>query len=385
MAFTSRTGPGARHVASGALMIWTGQNAVRIIRFAMIIYRYILGHLLKTFVGASLVLYGVMIIVQWIRIGQLITIRDLDVLLLAMVPLAVFVLPMALVFSVLMVLEKLSTESEIIAMQSCGIPLSRIRMPVLALAGACMVLHLGISTFLGPASMQRIQHRLLEQAPEKVYSFIEEREFLDIFKGVTLYVESVNQVARQLDNVFIETTGADRSIIAAEKGAIDFSPSGVLLRLSDGSVFTQSGQTLRYIVFDEYTFTLDADFEHELDIRGADVLTQPELAEQIRENPKPKLVKEYHNRYAFPVINLILALVGMQFGIQKPRSPRHFGIVFGLGTIMGYYLVYLLADRLVKGAVLNPVIGAWVPNLVFCLILLAVFVWRRSGPGRGVA
>ena len=45
----------------------------------MIINRYILGYLLKTFVGASLVLYGVMIIVQWIRIGQLITMRDLDV------------------------------------------------------------------------------------------------------------------------------------------------------------------------------------------------------------------------------------------------------------------------------------------------------------------
>ena len=302
-----------------------------------------------------------------------------------MVPLAVFVLPMALVFSVLMVLEKLSTESEIIAMQSCGIPLRRIFTPILAVAVACTALHLVISTLLGPASMLRIQHRLLEQAPEKVYSFIEEREFMNIFKGVTLYVESINQVARQLDNVFIETTGPERSIISAERGTIDFSPPLILLRLSGGSVFTRSESTLRYIVFDEYAFTLDADFERELDIRGADVLTQPELAKEIRDNPKPKLVKEYHNRYAFPVINLILALVGIQFGIQKPRSPRHFGIVFGLGTIMGYYLVYLLAGRLVKGSMLNPVVGAWVPNLVFCLILMAVWIWRRTGQARGGA
>lgn len=350
---------------------------------AMIIQRYILSHFIKIFLGASLVLYGVMFVVQWIRIGQIVSLEDLDVLLLALVPLAVFVLPMALIFGVLMVLEKLSTESEIIAMQACGIRLRTLYAPFLAAAVVCLVLHAGISTFLGPLSMQKIQQRLVEKAPEKIYSFIEEREFVDTFTGVTLYVESVNQVARQLNNVYIETGGNGRTIVSAEKGTIDFSDSGIVMRLTDGSVFMESGQNLRYITFEEYFFTLEADFRRELRIRAADALTQPELADLIEETPKPKLIKEYHNRYAFPVINIILALVGMQFGIQRPRSPRHTGIVLGLGTILGYYLVFLLADRLVKGELLNPVIGAWTPNVFFSLILLGVFIWRRSGRGRG--
>ena len=54
----------------------------------MIIQRYVLSHLLKVFVGAALVLYSVMFIVQWIRIGQVMSLEDLDVLLLALVPLA---------------------------------------------------------------------------------------------------------------------------------------------------------------------------------------------------------------------------------------------------------------------------------------------------------
>jgi LPS export ABC transporter permease LptF len=351
----------------------------------MVIQRYMLNHLMKVFLGAALVLYGVMFIVQWIRIGQVMSIEDIDVLLLALVPLAIFVLPMALIFSVLMVLEKFSTESEIIAMQACGIRMRTVHAPIIAVSLVCLILHVSIATYLGPLSMQRIQERLVERAPEKVYSFIKEREFVDTFSGVTLYVESVNQVARELHNVFIETQGAGRSIIAAEKGTIDFSSSGILMRLSDGSVFMESGKNLRYITFREYSFSLDADFKGELRIRGADVLTQPQLAELIRENPKPKLIKEYHNRYSFPVINLILALVGIQFGVQRPRSPRHSGIVFGLGTILGYYLLFLLADRLVKGGVLNPVIGAWTPNMIFCLILLGVFLWRRTGLGKGGA
>jgi LPS export ABC transporter permease LptF len=351
----------------------------------MIIQRYVLNNLLKVFVGAALVLYGVMFIVQWIRIGQVMSLEDLDVLLLALVPLAIFVLPMALIFSILMVLEKLSTESEIIAMQACGIRMRTVYAPIIAVSLVCMILHVSISMYLGPLSMQRIQERLVQKAPEKVYSFIREREFINTFSGVTLYVESVNQVARELHNVFIETQGPGRSIISAEKGTIDFSPSGILMRLSDGSVFMETGKSLRYITFEEYSFSLDADFKGELKIREADVLTQPQLAEMIRENPKPKMIKEYHNRYSFPVINLILALVGIQFGIQRPRSPRHTGIVFGLGTILGYYLVFLMADRLVKGGVLNPVAGAWTPNVIFCLIILGVFFWRRSGLGRGGA
>jgi lipopolysaccharide export system permease protein len=129
----------------------------------MIIKRYVLAHLLKLFLGASLVLYGVMLIVELVRIGQIVSGDDLDIFILALIPTAVFVLPMALIFSILMALEKFSVESEIIAMQACGIRRSSIYGPVLGLSIACMILHVGISTYLGPLSMQKIQARLVQK------------------------------------------------------------------------------------------------------------------------------------------------------------------------------------------------------------------------------
>ncbi len=350
----------------------------------MIITRYILNQLAKVFLGATAVLYCVMFIIELIKIGQIASIKDFDIFFLSLIPMAVFVLPMALMFSVLMILERLSVESEIIAMKGCGVRVRSIAFPILTLALICMIIHLGIATYLGPLSVQKIQTRLMKRAPEKVYAFLQEKEFINTFKDLTLYIESINRKEKTLKNVFIETKGKQHSVIASEKGTITSRPSGILLKLTNGSVFMEGNQSLRFITFDEYNFLLEADFRRQLKIRGADALTQSELNKRIRdENRPPKLVKEYYSRFAFPFLNVILALLGLQFGIQKPRSPRNIGIIVGIGTILSYYLVFLMTDRLVKAEAINPTLGAWIPDTVFLLIILTTWsmrwILRRKG------
>jgi LPS export ABC transporter permease LptF len=342
----------------------------------MIIQRYILGHLIRLFIGACLVLYGVMLIVEIMRVGKILTLNDMDFVALALVPMAVIILPMALIFSILMVLERLSVESEIIAMQACGIPKRRLYVPIMTLSIACMLIHLSISTFLGPLSLQKIQERFVKKAPEKVFSFINEKEFINNFKGINLYIESVNRSSRILNNVFIETTGANPMVIAAQSGTVEGTPTGILMKLFKGSVFMEGKNYLRYITFQEYNFFLNADLSMGLNLRKNEIATQPQLAELIRKDPDPKFIKEYHSRLAFPLISLILAAMGMQFGIQKPRSPKYTGMIMGIGTIVCYYMLFLLSDRLIKAHTVDPVTGAWLPDIFFLLVLLAL--WTRN-------
>ena len=349
----------------------------------MIVQRYVLTYLTKVFIASALVLYGVMFIVEWIRIGRFVSISDIDIFLFAMVPMAIFVLPMALLFSVLLVLERLSTESEIIAMKASGVHNRTLYLPIIILSIICMAAQMVVSTYLGPLSMGRIQARLIQKAPEKIYAFLKEREFDDTFKGITLYIESINQVQRELKNVFIETTGNRRSVITAQGGTIDITPSGIMMKLAGGSMFTNTGEAIRYITFDEYTFSIEANFGRELSIRTHESATQGQLRQLIRENPRPKWIKEYHNRFSFPVLNIILGLIGISFGIQRPRAPRFTGFIVGISTILGYYMVFIFADRAVKGELLAPVIGAWMPNIIFALVLTAIWGWRRYGFGKG--
>lgn len=349
----------------------------------MIVQRYVLTSLTKVFIASALVLYGVMFIVEWIRIGRFVSISDIDIFFFAMVPMAVFVLPMALLFSVLLVLERLSTESEIIAMKASGVHSRTLYLPIIILSIICMVAQMAVSTYFGPLSMGKIQARLIQKAPEKIYAFLKEREFDDTFKGITIYIESINQVQRELKNIFIETTGSRRSVITADTGTIDVTPSGIMMKLIGGSMFTNTSTALRYITFDEYVFSIDANFGRQLSIRSYKSATQPVLKQMIRENPRPKWIKEYHNRFSFPVLNIILGLIGISFGIQRPRSPRFTGFIVGISTILGYYIVFIFADRAVKGELLDPLIGAWIPNVIFCLVLITIWLWRKYGFGKG--
>lgn len=345
----------------------------------MRIRRYIFRSLIVVFSGTLAVLYGVMFIVQWIRIGRAITLRDMDILLLAMVPMSTFVIPMGLLFSVLMVLERLSVESEIIAMKSCGVRSLTIYTPVLVFSVASMLVHAAISTYLGPLSMKEIQDELVKEAPKKILAFLEEREFNDTFKDIVVYVEAVNQKKKELRGIYIETSEPERAVITSEKGTVDARGGIITMRLRNGSVFMTTSQVDRYITFEDYVFTLEADFTSQLRIKSYDTATLPEFKRLLEQKSSPKRVKEYHSRIAFPVFSLILGLVGITFGFQKPRSPRFTGFIVGLATVIGYYLVFVLSDRLVKVGTMDPFLGAWLPNLVFSAVLASVWMWRAMG------
>lgn len=343
---------------------------------------YIFAHLMEVFSGTLAVLYSVMFIVQWIRIGRAVSFRDIDILLLAMVPMSAFVIPMSLLFSILLVLERLSVESEIIAMKACGVRSATLYTPILLLAVACLLVHTSVSTYLGPLSMKKIQSDLVKEAPKKILAFLEEREFNDTFKDIVVYVEAVNQKQRQMKGIYIETSGREHAVITSESGTIDAARGAITMRLKNGSVFMSTRQTDRFLTFDEYIFTLEADLTSQLRIKSYDTATQPEFRRLIQDRPTPKRIKEYHNRLSFPVFNLVLGLIGMTFGIQRPRSPRFTGFIIGIGTVLGYYLAFVFADRLVKVGAMDPVLGAWLPNVVFAASLSLVWGWRTWGAKR---
>lgn len=347
----------------------------------MLIRRYIAAHIVKAFAAALAVLSGVMIIVQWLQMGSILTLRDFDLVLLALVPMGRYIIPVALLFSILFVLERLSSESEVIAMQACGVTKASLYRPAIEFAVVCMLVNLAISLYGGPLSMQRIQTRLITEAPKRMYAFLKERDFDESFKGLAIYVQSVNPAKRRIQGIFIEDKGRDHHVITAERGAIEVVGDRVMLKLVNGSLYTARGPIVRYVTFKEYAFFLKVNFGRKVGIRNWEIATQPELKAMIAQEPQVKWVKEYHNRLAFPVLNLILGVMGVAFGVQRPRSPKFTGFVVGIATIFGYYLVFLLADRLVRGGTLDPVIGAWTPDLVFCGLLAGLWLWRRSGFG----
>ena len=344
-----------------------------------LVYRYVFSNVLKSFTAILLVLSAVAMIAEWMRFGNIISIKDLDILILSLVPVATFAIPMSVVFSVLLVMDRLSSDSEIIAMKASGIRWHSIYTPVLAFSTACMVVHLAISTYLGPMAMARLQQDIMNEARQKIYAFIEERDFLTMFKGLIVYVDAVDRSSHELKGIFIQTVGKHPSIITAEMGYIDLGLSRLTLTLKQGSIFTKSKDIFRYATFDEYMFSIKANLSRELSFRPYDSATQPQLKQMINKSPNKDWIKEYHGRLALPVLNLILGMIGITFGYQGPaRETKRRGFLIGIGTIVAYYMVFVLSSRLAKSGAIGPVAGAWLPDVIFGLVLAILWIWRSK-------
>lgn len=73
---------------------------------------------------------------------------------------------------------------------------------------------------------------------------------------------------------------------------------------------------------------------------------------------------ELKTKLSFPLANLIVALVGIPFGLRL----RWGGMAMGVGAAVGLGLVYHFLTYLSKAmgtSVLSPTLGAWLPNLIF--------------------
>ncbi|MDQ6845417.1 MAG: LptF/LptG family permease [Bacteroidota bacterium] len=113
-----------------------------------------------------------------------------------------------------------------------------------------------------------------------------------------------------------------------------------------------------------------------------DKLTTPDLNEYIRlekirgsENVN-SLLLEKHNRNANPVSVFILTVIGASIASRKIRGGSGFHMAIGVLICVLYILVGRFSSVFSMKGNFNPIIAAWLPNVVFGL--LAWYLYKRG-------
>jgi lipopolysaccharide export system permease protein len=91
-------------------------------------------------------------------------------------------------------------------------------------------------------------------------------------------------------------------------------------------------------------------------------------------NDANKLIVERALKVALPATCIIIALFGAPLGITSPRAGAAAGVALSLGTTVLFLLMTQIMKAVGSGGVVDPMVAAWLPNLVFfaaALILLA--------------
>lgn len=109
-----------------------------------------------------------------------------------------------------------------------------------------------------------------------------------------------------------------------------------------------------------------------------------ELREYIRDlrafggEDTAALEVELHNKIAYPVLALVMALVALPFAFRLGRQGALYGI--GLSLVLGITLLIFLSffEAMGKAAILPPAVAMWSPGVIFGIFALYMFLGVRT-------
>lgn len=359
------------------------------------IERYVFGSFLSSFVLAFLVLSFVLTIGLLVQIvGYIVDGMPIGLVghfaAVSFPETLQWTIPLALLVSSVLVFSRLSADSEIAAMRSCGINLLMVmKWPVLFALG-CSVLGAWINNEIVPRGHE-VRRRLTSKlSVGDAVELIEPGRKVTDFPNVTLYV------ARKEGRWLYDVTATDTSdtnvvrTIHAEKALAsgegqDMALDLYMVKIDPVEVKNSgmaSGSYVHYpIKVKESRYIKkgkDLRFFELLGKIRADRAAMKSGAEPRKEGRRnlSKLKVELSKRLVFAMASICFVLVGIPLGIRSQRKESTIGMAISLAIALGYYLFVMLMLSMQKAYAIHPEFLIWLPVGV-CLALSAWFVKRN--------
>ena len=308
------------------------------------------------------------------------------------IPFLGYIIPMALLLTILLGLGRLSSDNEIVAMKSSGISLFQLVLPVSLFSLIALFITTFLTLYANPWGFKSLKNFAVKALQSLSEVGIQEKVFYDEFKGMLIYVDKSEGQGGVMEGIFIADK-SDQTIsttIVAKKGYITSVPESlsINLRLLDGSIHrvgkvVESYQMGSFNTYD-ININLDASSLSELDYSE---MTLSELLATIKslspDNPEVNEIKvEFHKKFSIPFACIVFGLIAIPLGIRKVRGGKSYGLIMSLLVCLVYYLLLLTGESLGKNGTLPPLLCMWLPNIILALLGLYLFFHaaRESTP-----
>jgi lipopolysaccharide export system permease protein len=323
-----------------------------------------------TFAGFVLVLVtltGVIWITQALRGIDVMTSQGQTVLVfigltgLAVPYLVLVIAPIALVIAVAYVLNKLSTDSEIIVMNAAGMRPWLMFRPFLYVT---IIVSAGIfvtSAYIAPDGLRRLKAWQREITADVLSNVLQTGKFVEIERNLTLRIRE-RQPGGLMTGVFIDDRRdpKERITIVAERGTVLKNDRGSFLILDDGVLqrFEQGRRDPAFVVFDRNAFDMSK-------IGGGNAaqavtysIRERYLWDLLNPDPNDPMVKQFpgqfraelHERltsplYPFAFMALTFAFLGAPRTTRQSRAVSISSAIIALAAIrlIGFAMTVLAA------------------------------------------
>ncbi|MFO0728273.1 MAG: LptF/LptG family permease [Myxococcota bacterium] len=310
----------------------------------------------------------------------------------ALPPFLVLAIPIAYLLSVLVALGRLGQDRELVALLASGAsPLRIARVPVL-IGLLVSAVSLPIAHFGEPYGLRLLYTRLVDVGLRNISEAIRPGVFNEDFSDMALYASGKTE-GGELQNLllFDERDPKRPMLIVAAKGRlVPTAGTSLAFELTDGEVHLgKGGERERYERMRFHRMSLGVDAKREIleRTRFVSELGQATTSDMwIGYHQRPgslwskRVEKAFWRRFAFPLMSLIFGLLGAAIALSARPDARARIAIFGVLSVVLYYVLMRAGDFLILGDHDHAFIGAWIPNLV--MIVLGVYGLRRAGRAR---
>ncbi|WAL60590.1 LptF/LptG family permease [Thermocoleostomius sinensis A174] len=317
------------------------------------------------------------------------------VLLLQFPQFIVYSFPTSTLMANLMTYSRLSSDSELTALKSCGVSVYRMVLPALVLCTLVTGLTFVFNESIVPASNFRATTTLSEALKSDEPLFQERNILYQEFRNVEdedgdreevlsrlFYAKEFNgQQMLGLTILDFSQNGLDQIVSArsaewnSDQKTWDFSDGTIYVVSADGSfrnivTFEQQQLQLPRAPLDLASRKRDYD---EMNI--AESLDYLETLRQSGSESKiQKLRVRIQQKLALPFVCISFGLVGAALGTRLNRTGRATGFAISLLMVFGYYLLTILSGAFAQVGYIPPVLGGWLPNIFGLIIAIWLLI-----------
>lgn len=292
------------------------------------------------------------------------------------------VCPVACMLAVFLTFLRMGTDREMVALKAGGVSLYQMLPAPLIFGALCTGFALWVSLYWLAWGMGNFRAEVLDIAGSRARIVVQPGVFNKEIPGMVFFARNVDPATGVLSHVLVEdSTRPDATMtILAPDGHLgtDYSRGELLFLLKNGRIYTEKGEGVSVLGFNEYVvrLALSSMFQgldlgpvkpKEMTWTALSALPVDEIAAQDARLAN-KIVVERHKRWVFPAACFVLAVFAMPIAAASEGMRRQGGMLLALLLFFVYYSLLSLGITLGESGDMPPLIGIWVPNVLFLAV-----------------
>jgi len=302
----------------------------------------------------------------------------------------IFTIPWGLLTAILLVFGRLSADNELIALRCNGVSITRICIPLGAIAVMCTAICLWLNVQAAPAAQEKLRGTIFDLATRNPLALFGSDQVIDQFPGRRIYVGK--KEGNKLENITVfemDDKMLPVKVTYARTGMLeaDLANKQILMHLYKARYQERDSKdpfNLHKIhdginmVEGTLPISLEELYEKEKKRPYRSALSIEQLLEQLKsENSRERSASrtEINKRFSFPFACVAFAIIGVPLGVTAHRRETSIGFAMGLIVATTYFLFVIIGDTLRGNPHAHPELLVWFPNILF--IVLGILLFRR--------